>query len=60
MYNFMVDVSKIPDIKVGDDVAIWDNENITLEEVASKCNTIVHDILCGISNRVDRVYIDKK
>ena len=60
MDNFMVDVSKIPDIKVGDDVAIWDNENITLEEVASKCNTIVHDILCGISNRVDRVYIDKK
>jgi len=60
MDNFMVDVSKIPDIKIGDDVAIWDNENITLEEVASKCNTIVHDILCGISNRVDRVYIDKK
>lgn len=60
MDNFMVDVSKIPDIKLGDDVAIWDNENITLEEVASKCNTIIHDILCGISNRVDRIYIDKK
>lgn len=57
MDNFMVDVSKVPDVKVGDDVAIWDNENITLEEVASKCNTIVHDILCGISNRVDRVYV---
>lgn len=59
MDNFMVDVSKVPNIKVGDDVAIWDNENITLEEVAGKCNTIVHDILCGISNRVERVYITK-
>ena len=57
MDNFMVDVTKIPDVKVGDDVAIWDNENITLEEVASKCDTIVHDILCGITNRVNRVYI---
>ena len=56
MDNFMVDVSKVPNVKVGDDVAIWDNENITLEEVASKCDTIVHDILCGITNRVDRVY----
>ena len=56
MDNFMVDVSKVPNVKVGDDVAIWDNENITLEEVASKCDTIVHDILCGITNRVERVY----
>lgn len=57
MDNFMVDVTKIHSVKVGDDVAIWDNENITLEEVASKCDTIVHDILCGVTNRVDRVYI---
>lgn len=57
MDNFMVDVTKIPSVKVGDDVAIWDNENITLEEVASKCDTIVHDILCGVTDRVNRVYI---
>jgi alanine racemase len=59
MDNFMVDVTKVPNVKVGDDVAIWDNEHITLEEVASKCNTIVHDILCGITNRVERVYTEQ-
>lgn len=55
MDNFMVDVTGI-DVKVGDKVYIWDNENITIEDIAKRCNTINYEILCGISERVKRVY----
>lgn len=57
MDNFMVDVTDI-DVKVGDRVVIWDNENITLEEIADRCDTINYEILCMISKRVKRKYIE--
>ena len=56
MDSFMIDVSDIDNIKVGDEVFIWDNENITLDEVASKCDTINYEILSCISNRVPRIF----
>lgn len=59
MDNFMVDVTSIDNVKIGDEVVIWDNENIELEEVAEKCDTINYEILCGISNRIPRKYINK-
>ena len=55
MDNFMIDVTGI-DVSVGDKVAIWNNEDITIEEIADLCNTINYEILCGISNRVKRIY----
>ena len=55
MDNFMVDVTGI-DVKVGDEVVIWDNKNITVEEIADICDTINYEILCGISDRVERIY----
>lgn len=57
MDSFMVDVTHIEDVVVGDDVIIWDNENITLEDLANKCDTINYEILCGVSNRVPRKFI---
>ncbi len=59
MDNFMVDVTQIENIKVGDEVIIWDNKNIKLEEIAEKCNTINYEILCDISSRIPRKYINK-
>lgn len=56
MDNFMVDITGI-DAKVGDEVIIWDNINITIEEIAEICNTINYEILCSISKRVKRKYI---
>ena len=55
MDNFMIDVTGI-DVNVGDEVIIWDNQNITIEEIADICGTINYEILCGISMRVKRVY----
>ena len=52
----MVDVSNIPDVKFGDDVYIWDNEIITVDEIAKKCNTINYEIISTISDRVERIF----
>ena len=57
MDSFMADVTELEDIKIGDEVIIWDNENITLEELAEKCNTINYEILCTISERVPRLFM---
>ncbi len=57
MDSFMVDVTDIGDVKLGDEVIIWDNKNIKLEELSEKCNTINYEILCTVSPRVPRVFI---
>ena len=57
MDSFMVDVTEINNVSLGDEVIIWDNENITLEELADRCDTINYEILCTISNRVPRKFI---
>ena len=57
MDSFMIDVTDMPNVKVGDVVYIWDNENITLDEVAEKCDTINYEILSCISNRVPREFV---
>lgn len=58
MDSFMVDVTELEDVKVGDEVIIWDNENITLEQLAEKCGTINYEILCTIGTRVPRKFIE--
>ena len=58
MDSFMVDVTEISDVEIGDEVIIWDNENISLEELAKKCNTINYEILCTIGERVPRKFIE--
>jgi len=54
---FMVDVTDLKDVKVGDDVFIWDNENITIEDVAKNYGTINYEVISTISNRVVREYV---
>ena len=56
MDSCMIDVTDIKDVKVGDEVYIWDNENITLDDIAEKCNTINYEILSTISDRVPRIF----
>ena len=58
MDSFMVDVTEITDVEIGDEVIIWDNENISLEELAKKCNTINYEILCTVGERVHRRFVE--
>lgn len=53
MDSFMIDVTGL-DVKIGEDVYIWDNKKITVEEIARQCETINYEILSTISNRVIR------
>ncbi|MGN1299100.1 MAG: alanine racemase [Candidatus Scatovivens sp.] len=57
MDSIMVDISEIENVKVGDYAYIWDNQNITLEEIAKQCDTINYEILCNISSRVERKFL---
>lgn len=57
MDSIMVDVTDIKNIKINDDVYIWDNINITIDDIANYANTINYEILCNISNRIPRIFI---
>lgn len=52
----MVDVSDIDDIKIGDEVIIFDFDD-DLSEISRKCNTISYEIISRIGNRVEREFI---
>lgn len=56
MDSFMIDVSDI-DVNLYDDVYIWDNKILTLEEVSNTANTINYEFLSRISRRVPRVFV---
>lgn len=56
MDSFMIDVTDIENVNAGDNVYIWDNENLSVEEVANIAGTINYEILSRISYRVPRVF----
>ncbi len=56
MDSIMVDVSDI-DCKLGDEVYIWDNDLLKVEDIAKECNTINYEIISTISSRVPRVFV---
>ena len=60
---FIKDIILLPEelkneAKKGDVVEFF-GENISVVEVADLCNTISYEILCGISQRVPRIYVEK-
>lgn len=60
MDQTMVDVSEIEDVKIGDNVLLYGKDKygeISIYEIAKLANTIVYDLICGITMRIPRVYI---
>ncbi len=60
MDSIMADIGNNNDIKVGDEVVSMGNqgsETITPDDIACLCGTIGYEILCGMSNRIDRYFI---
>lgn len=57
----MLDVTDIPEVKVGDEVVLMGNDrsgnSVKAEELAEWAGTIPYEIFCGISKRVPRVYL---
>jgi alanine racemase len=52
----MIDITDIKgDVKTGDEVAIFDNVNVSIEEIAEICGTIGYEVLSQIEDKADRV-----
>lgn len=61
MDQFMIDVTKVPEAKVGDTVTIFGrdgDDEITADDVADLVGTIGYEVTCLITPRVPRVYIE--
>ena len=53
----MVDVTDIPEVQPGDVATIF-GADLSVAEQAEKAGTIPYELLCAMSQRVQRVYID--
>ncbi len=58
MDQLCVDVTDIADVAMGDVVTIF-GPGLPVEEVAQLAQTINYEIICGITKRVPRIYIEK-
>ena len=60
MDQMMVDVTGIDNVKLGTEVVLLGksgDETITADELANLYGTIGYEIVCGISKRVERIYL---
>ena len=60
MDQFMIDVTHIPDVKMGDEVVIFGQQGgsiLPIEEVAEQIGTINYEIVCMVGKRIPREYI---
>ncbi|UQZ82139.1 Alanine racemase [Paenibacillus konkukensis] len=61
MDQTMVDVTGLPDVRVGDEVTVYggdprDGAGASIDEVAALAGTINYEIVCAVAKRVPRVY----
>lgn len=63
MDHIIVDVSKLPNVKKGDEVVVFGRQSdqvISVQEVAEKCGISVErcESICLLNSKVKRVYVD--
>lgn len=59
----MVDVTEVPEAKVGDTVTVFGrdgDDEILVEDLARRLDMIPYELLCGIDKRVPRLYLRGK
>ncbi|MFH1824510.1 MAG: alanine racemase [Candidatus Firestonebacteria bacterium] len=55
----MIEIGMKSNVKIGDDVVLIGeskNEKIFVEDIAKKCKTISHEVVCGINAQIKRDY----
>ena len=60
MDQMMVDVTHIPGVSLNDKVVLvgrYDEESITMEQIAAQADSFNYEFVCGISRRVPRIYV---
>ena len=60
MDQMMVDLSAVPGtVQEGDEAILWGGTvSDSAEDIARKTDTISYEVLCGVSRRVPRVYLE--
>ena len=59
MDQLMVDVTAVPGVQEGDEAILWGGTvSDSAEDIARKTDTISYEVLCGVSRRVPRVYLE--
>jgi alanine racemase len=53
----ILDVTDIPDVRLGDEAVLFGTGGPTAEEVAAAAETISYEITCGVSSRVPRLVV---
>ena len=52
-----VDVTDLPSVEIGDRVILW-GSGLSVDEIAAHAGTIGYELLCRVTARVPRVYVD--
>ena len=58
MDQTMIDVTDLPDVKVGDEVILFGSPAVTIDDVARHLKTINYEVTCLVSARVPRIFIN--
>ncbi len=58
MDQCMIDVTNVNNINAGDEVTLFGADSVTADDIAAWANTINYEVVCLISKRVPRVYIE--
>ena len=59
MDQLMLDVTHIPDVTIGDEVTVFGAAPaMTAEEMAAANGTIGYEVVCGVGERVPRLYVE--
>ena len=56
----MIDLTDVPDVKVGDEVIIMGSDGIneiSADDIAEATGTINYEILCAFGQRLPKVYV---
>lgn len=53
----MVDVTDLPGVKPGDEAELY-GPHVPVEDVAELAGTIQYELLCNVSKRIPRIYLD--
>ncbi len=57
----MVDISRVPDAKVGDVVTVFGtdgSDSIGVDDMTARLRTVPYEMLCSINKRIPRIYLD--
>ena len=55
--SFLIfDASVAGKLKAGDSIEFWNHDNRTIADLAIQMKTIPYQLMCGVTNRIPRIY----